>query len=221
MKDDRIRLYMGTTNSGKTYLFCQHLTAENRTFVFDTMADEKLAHYGVLCGSVTDVIELSTKKTTSNNFHIRMQFDAPAQFAFVCKVAMELGECTIAVDELSLFCSSQWMPEELRKVIRLGRHRKVRFMATTQRPADIQSLILSQTKEAYIFQMHLPNDVDYLGKFIPGLERAQNLKQGEYILWTPSTKTVSPPTPNPETLPANVSNLPENPLPKPPNDTTT
>lgn len=198
MADDRIRLYMGTTGSGKTFLFCKHMKDEQpagRQFIFDTMADEKLERYGVLVSGAADAIALAAKSGSRGPFHIRLQVDDAGQFAMVCQAAMRLGNCCLWVDELSLFCSSAWIPEDFRKVIRLGRHRAVSVRATTQRPPDIQTLILSQTKEVYLFQMHLPNDIDYLNKFIPNVERCKTLARGQYILWTPGTQPQPQPQP--------------------------
>lgn len=216
MADNRIRLYMGTTGSGKTYLFCKHMKEEQpggRQFIFDTMADEKLERYGVVCSGAADAVALAAKSGTAGPFHIRLQVDDPGQFSIICQAAMRLGNCCLWIDELSLFCNSQWIPEDFRKVIRLGRHRAVSVRATTQRPPDIQTLILSQTKEVYLFQMHLPNDIDYLNKFIPNVERCKTLTQGAYILWTPGTQ--APPIPSANNLPETSTESVSLPLPQP------
>jgi hypothetical protein len=172
------------------------ISSEPRIFVFDLMADPQFSDFGVTVETAEDAIHLALKSGARGNFRIRLQFADVERFAFLCSALVKkphgrglLYNSCIAVDELSLFCSSYWAPEELKVLIRLGRHSGARLIATSQRPADIYSLILSQTKELYLFQMHLPRDVDYLRKFVPEIERVKNLKRGEFILWTPNEAT--------------------------------
>jgi hypothetical protein len=189
MRGGRIILYMGTTGSGKTYKFTEHLQQEDSNVIlFDTMADEKLARFGILVDSAADMTVLATKETQSKKFHIRIQSDDTVIFDHACQLAMKLGNVRIAVDELSMFCNSNYMPPEFKKLVRLGRHKNAGLMATTQRPPDIQALIISQCQEMYLFQMHLPNDVRYLSQFVPDTDRLLNLKRGQFILWNPQSQ---------------------------------
>lgn len=172
------------------------VSAESRIFIFDLMADPKFSDFGVTVESAEDALHLALKSGNKGSFRIRLQFSDVERFAFLCSALIKkphgrglLNNSCIAVDELSLFCTSYWAPEELKSLIRLGRHTGARMIATSQRPADIHSLILSQTKELYLFQMHLPRDVDYLRKFVPDIERVKILKRGEFILWTPGEQT--------------------------------
>lgn len=159
------------------------LYGESRCFLFDLMADPKLEEWGILCDTVKDAVHLAGK---GGNFRIRMQFSQVERFDFICKFAMEIGDCSIYVDELALFCSPHWMPDNMQNVIRLGRHQGVRFVATTQRPPDIHSLVLSQAKRWYLFQTHLPRDIQFLRQFVPDIERVLNLPVGECIVWSPT-----------------------------------
>lgn len=165
------------------------LAPEGRVILFDLMADPKFQEWGVLVESCEDVVKLAAR---TEKFHIRVQFDDVERFDFLCKLLVKsphghgaFPNTLIAVDEVSMFCSPYFMPQSFKDLIRLGRHTGAKFLGTTQRPPDIHTLILSQAKEWYIFQMHLPRDIDYLKKFVPDIERARNLKTGECILWTP------------------------------------
>jgi hypothetical protein len=181
---------MGTTGSGKTFRLQQMLEHEHRCFLFDLMADPKFQEWGVLVDSPKDALRLASR---TENFHIRMQFDDVDAFDFICSLCVKqphglevLNSSCVAVDELSLLCTPHWIPEHLANLIRLGRHTDAKFIATTQRPPDINQLVLSQAREWHLFQMHLPRDVDYLKKFVPDIERVRSLPRGEAIVWTPS-----------------------------------
>lgn len=166
------------------------LENEHRCFLFDLMADPKFREWGVLVDTPRDALRLASR---TENFHIRMQFSDVEAFDAMCSLCVRkpfglevLNSTCIAVDELSLLCNSHWIPEHLEQLIRLGRHTDARLIATTQRPPDINQLVLSQAREWHLFQMHLPRDVDYLKKFVPDIERVRSLPRGEAILWTPS-----------------------------------
>src|SRR5882672_3179938 len=193
---ERIKILLGTTGSGKTYKLREFLDEEDRCLCFDPGGDALLESWGVAVTNCRDAVHLATK---TPRFRIRMLFNKAEQFNFMCDIAMRLGNVTVAIDELALFCTSHWMPDNLEKIIRLGRKERtelgingrVSFIGTTQRPPDVHNFILSQAKDWYIFQMHLPQHVDYLRKFVPGIERALNLKQGEFIRWTPQKRNSS------------------------------
>lgn len=167
------------------------LAKEPRVLLFDLMADPKFQEWGILVESCEDVVKLARR---TEKFHIRLQFDDVERFDFICKLLVKsphgleaFPKTCIAVDEVSMFCSPYFMPQSFKDLIRLGRHTEASFIGTTQRPPDIHTLILSQAKEWYLFQMHLPRDIDYLKKFVPDIERARNLKTGEHILWKPTS----------------------------------
>lgn len=171
------------------------LSKEERVLLFDLMADPKFQNWGIAVDNYRDAYRLAAK---TKKFHIRLQTDKVEEFDFLCRLLVKKphGEevfpnTLIAVDEISMFCSPYYMPQSFKDLIRLGRHTGAKFMGTTQRPPDIHSLILSQAKEWYIFQMHLPRDLETLKKFVPDIERARNLKTGEFILWTPTTQTAN------------------------------
>jgi len=167
---------------------------EKRCILFDLMADPKFEDWGVIVDNCKDLVKLATK---TERFNIRVQFDEVERFDFICSLTLRkphglevLPDTCIAVDEISSFCSPYYMPKYFGGLIRLGRHSNARFIGTTQRPPDINPLILSQAKEWYLFQMHLPRDVEYLKKFVPEIDKVRTLKIGEYILWTPEAKTL-------------------------------
>jgi DNA helicase HerA-like ATPase len=128
----------------------------------------------------------------TEKFHIRIQDKDPDKFDAFCSLLVKkphglekFHNVCIAVDEVSRFCSSNWCPDQLDNIIRLGRHTNCRFIATSQRPPDVNPLIRSQAKEIYLFQMHEPGDLDTFRKRVPNPERLINLKVGEFILWKP------------------------------------
>jgi Cdc6-like AAA superfamily ATPase len=192
IKDEqtRIRLLLGTTGTGKTTLMEKLLKAEDRCIVFDMMAATQFEQWGVLCDTYEDALTLMAR---TPKFHIRLQLKDPDKFDRFCSLFVKkphglekFHNVCVAVDEISRFCSSNWIPDKLDDIIRLGRHTNCRFIATSQRPTDVHINIRANSKEIYLFQMHEPADLDAFRKRVPNPERLIQLKVGEYILWNPS-----------------------------------
>src|SRR5438477_214086 len=111
----RIILLMGTTGSGKTYKMEELLRSSHRVFLFDLMGDRKFDNWGVLCEDCESAIHLARR---TPKFRIRLQFAEPERFNFMCRLLVKrpmgleaFQDTLIAVDELSMFCSPQWMPD--------------------------------------------------------------------------------------------------------------
>lgn len=194
MSDERIRLLMGTTGSGKTYKMNELLQTEDRCFLWDLMGDPKFESWGVCCDSLEDAIHLAGK---TEKFRIRLQFADVERFDYLCKCLVKkphglevFRDVTMAVDELAIFTNPHWMPEGLSNLVRLGRHTGAKLLATTQRPPDINIFIRSQCKENYLFQMHEKADLDTFRNRLPDPERLVRLKVGEFILWNPTAQQV-------------------------------
>src|SRR6516164_983841 len=109
-EEQRIRLLFGTTGSGKTWKLRELLARYNRVFLFDLMADPKLANWGILVDNLEDGMRLALKQP---KYRVRMQFDSMETFDRLCYFhvkkphGMEVfNNSLIAVDELAFFCSS-------------------------------------------------------------------------------------------------------------------
>jgi hypothetical protein len=177
------------------------------------MADPKFQDWGILVDNLEDGIKLATRQP---KYRVRMQFSSMEQFEMLCYFHVKrphgaevFWNSLIAVDELAFFCSSAWIPPNLTNVIRLGRHNQARFIATTQRPPDINTFIRSQAKEQYLFQMHEPGDLDYFRKRIPNVEQLTQLKRGQYILWTPDNQQLQSENSSLNSAPSYSANQPE------------
>ncbi len=203
---ERVRMLFGSTGSGKTHLMRKFLESEWRCFLFDMTDDDKFNDWGVGVETCEDAVILASR---TPKFRIKLHMDDVHQFDFMCKVAGLMGPCCMAVDEMSFFMSPQWAPEHLKTIIRLGRKRRpnlgingrVAFVGTSQRPPDCHSLLMSQAKQWYVFQTHMPRDIQFFRQFIPNPERLVNQQRGEYLLWSPSNSiapTVTRPTPVPK-----------------------
>ena len=133
---------VGSPGSGKSSLIRIALPANQpRVMIFDPMRE--FGAFGV-CENLTNMIArisaagagpfaLVYQPDTSDPARIKQKFDV------FCKLAFAAGNVLAVVDEAADVTSPNRyeVPEGWSTLLRQGRHRSVRILAATQRPADI------------------------------------------------------------------------------------
>lgn len=88
----------------------------------------------------------------------------------LCVAARALGDCLLVLEEADLFCSPNFIPGELWKLIQYGRprpgRRGVHLLATSRSPADVHRSLTRQAYEVYCFTTQEPRDLEYLSKYV-------------------------------------------------------
>lgn len=85
---------------------------------------------------------------------------------FTCQVAEAVENVCLVIEEIDQYATTQVMPYELRRLLKLGRHFGVSMIAVSRRPAEINRLITSQAQRFICFKTIEPNDVRYLTSII-------------------------------------------------------
>lgn len=75
------------------------------------------------------------------------------EFGAILKLALELGNVTLAVDEMWQFCKPAWMPPDLGYVARAWRHRGITLIYTVQRPQLVAADLCENTTQWRLFQL--------------------------------------------------------------------
>src|SRR5215469_18422441 len=70
------------------------------------------------------------------------------------------GELLLAVEEIPLLCSASYIPPELGRLVRLGRHRRVSLLWTAQRAAEVSRTLTAMTDVFVLFSCTEPRDLD-------------------------------------------------------------
>src|SRR3990167_6928295 len=116
MLEPRIQVLVGTTGSGKTYRAVEIIKPLPRLFILNpTGADEpKLEALGVYCERKQDMVTLAHR---TEKFCLRSHDVDEEDFEFVCELAHSVGDCTIMIDELALFCSPNYLPTKFGEAV--------------------------------------------------------------------------------------------------------
>lgn len=134
-----IRAYIGATGSGKGVSLRAHLKAE-RPARF--LAWDPLGEYGEFVTATTDKLEVVARMAAQGNFKVAY-YPGPdptkykEKFEMFCRIAFAAGNLTLLIEELSDVTKPSYAPLMWRRCTKQGRHRGLRIIAATQRPADV------------------------------------------------------------------------------------
>lgn len=179
----RIQGILGSTGSGKTTFMWTLLQRQQRYFVIDPTADDEKFQSVTLATTVKQATELSK----SPSFRIRIITESPLAFEYLCWLAWQRQNCTIAVDEVHQFVPNvhNGIPFWFKKLVLQGRHRNVSIIATSQRPQNVHKDFLSEaaTHGLHVFRMNDPYGIETIRKIIPDAEKVRNLPIGKKLSW--------------------------------------
>lgn len=171
---DDVVIILGRRGTGKTTISTTLQDAFPRVVVID-----RLKEYWNSQGKKKGVTHVSrtfqhfSRQILENQFkpNFKIVFqperdDDVLQFNEALKLIYEMGDCLLVVEEAQFFCTVHTMPSMLKEILLCGRHRKIAFFATTQRPGELHKTMLSQASHVFAGPMHEPNDIKYLYGFM-------------------------------------------------------
>lgn len=160
-----LRAYIGATGSGKGVSIREHLKAEKpaRLVFWDPLRE-----YGQFARYVTTVPELCKalqNKTFAVAFWPGPEIDAFApKFDLFCRAVFAAGNCTVHIEELADVTTPSHAPPSWRRITKQGRHRGLKVIAATQRPADCDKAFLSGVTYVRAFTVRWPKDKKVLAE---------------------------------------------------------
>lgn len=107
------------------------------------------------------------------------------------RILYHLGNCHVVIEELPQYSNSRDMPEWLRKMVLVGRHRGIGITATTQRPAEIPKTFISNCRHVFFSRFDEANDLKYFSETLgkTAINSMRSLKQFYFIHYERPGKT--------------------------------
>lgn len=179
---------MGKTQHGKSY-FLKVVTADvARLLVVDPMGEWD-AHVDFVA---RDPHEAKAWLVRRGAGHCDVPFrlagrcrDLPGDALDYLELGFRLpggdGGTYVVCEEISLYSSASHCPPPLSRLIRMGRHRRIHVVTTTQRPADTPALARSQADVVAAFRLDEELDLRALRPYFKAETAAlSNLNIGEF-----------------------------------------
>jgi hypothetical protein len=162
-QQNRIIAIAGRKGSGKSTLAREEiLPRQKRLFVYDTMGEHRWIpdSFEEQDKAVIYLMESFTYESFMARY-IPESDDEAQDFAEVASMAYDQGNMMFAIEEVVMLgCSPNYAPPKLARMIRLGRHRNLDLLYTTQRLEETPRLLTSQTDIFILFAHTEPRSLD-------------------------------------------------------------
>lgn len=172
---------LGRKGSGKSHLVAEIIREFRRVIIIDTMGEyaQKLGKRKVKVAStreqaITEIMNASDRRA----FIIACQLERESDNMDVLKLVYDTPKVLVVVEETSMFCSPNYLPPPMARLIRFGRHREIDQIYVSRRPAEVHREITAQSDIIISFVQHEPADIKYLRAVMgPRAERLPELPQ--------------------------------------------
>lgn len=157
---NRIVGVIGRKGSGKSTFARRVLERCARLFVFDTMGEHSWVPNTFRDMEKAD--QFLAWAETEECFAGRYvpEDEMQGDFAELAGIVYDQGEMLLAVEEIPLLCSASYIPPELGRLVRLGRHRRLSLAWTAQRAAEVSRTLTAMTDVFVLFSCTEPRDLD-------------------------------------------------------------
>jgi hypothetical protein len=177
-RDNTIVSVFGRKGSGKTTLVGEIAEDHRRVFAFDSMGEYGEERGFVVCYGLADCARAMVEAARAPLFRLSLRVDRTEDFLKLLRIAYEVPDSLLIVEETSLYCSPSRLPDDLSRLVRYGRHRRLNIVFVARRPSEIHRELTAQSDVIVTFRQHEPRDVDYLKSFIgPRVEHVSRLPE--------------------------------------------
>jgi hypothetical protein len=137
-----------------------------RLFVYDTMGEHRWIPdtFEEQDKAVIYLMESQQYETFQARYVPEVD-DEEKDFSEICNIVYEQGNMCFVIEEVVMMgCSPNFAPPKLRRVTRLGRHRNLDVIYTTQRLEECPRLLTSATDVFVIFSHTEPKSLDRISE---------------------------------------------------------
>lgn len=167
-----IRAYVGGSGSGKGASVREYLKKHRskRLLVWDPLGE-----YGHLCKVRTDDLAVVGKTLTAAGekgaFSISFWPGSnnrkyAEKFALFCRMAWSAGDADVLIEELADVTTPSHAPQPWGRLVKQGRHRALRLIGCTQRPANVDKDFLGNNTYVRCFMLNWPADAPVMAQVV-------------------------------------------------------
>jgi DNA helicase HerA-like ATPase len=182
---NKIAAILGRKGAGKSRMLRELLKKEPRILLWDPLGEHSWCPNRITDLGRLDAFFYWTRQR--EKFAARfVSLSAPEDsFDSVCEMVYRRGRLAFGVEEVALISRPNYLPEGFDRLVRLGRHRAVDILWTSQRAGEVARRLTAQTDVFIIFRHTEPRDLGAIAERC-GIEveaRVRQLGTHEYLVW--------------------------------------
>lgn len=186
-----LTVFVGATGSGKTLLTKGELrerlaTRPGMVWSWKEKLDRYAPTFGVLVERLVKLEELVKAGRSVVYLPARASDELVAkQFDFFCRLALDVGNRAVLVEEMSVVADSRSSPAAWKLIVSEGRGHGLVPMATTQRPQLCDSTILDAATVIYCGRLNRLSSQKIMADTMGGLDiaRLRGLQELQFLRW--------------------------------------
>jgi hypothetical protein len=187
--DNTITTVLGRKGCGKTSLVQDIVREHPRAVIFDPCG-EYGANVGarIVTGFAAAARALAqVSRSPTARWRLALRVDGLEDQLALLRIAWHLERFLLVIEEAGELCTPQYIPPEVSRLIRMGRHHRISQVYVGQRPSTVHRLVTSQSDLLVSFQQHEDRDVAYLRAVIgPAAETVRELPRFAIIAGGPA-----------------------------------
>ena len=151
---------------GKTTLAQEIVVDEDRVFILDLMGGYEKDRHGKPLADVVwgrdASIEAMLEASQTRRFKLALRCIEQYEMLDVLEMAWEVENTLVVIEETSFLCSPTYLPPQLARLVRYGRHREISQLYIARRPSEIHRDLTAQSDAIVTFQQKETRDLAYL-----------------------------------------------------------
>lgn len=177
----------GRKGSGKSVLARRILQRQSRVFIADLMGEHTWVPVKNVCETLDEVDDFllwaESQRHCCGGFI--PQTDLKAETEELCEVIYDYGNLVFGIEEVASLCGPNWLPPALSRITRLGRHKRISVVYTTQRAGEISRALTAATDTFVLFHCAEPRDLGAIAERCGNsvAEQVSNLALHDYVIF--------------------------------------
>ena len=159
MPDNTIITVLGMKGSGKTTLVQQMLSDWDRVVIVDANGEYEEA---TIAWGLQESVEALTQYENAQRFRLSLRLEQKEESLQILRLSYLLSDALIVIDEASLYSSANFMPDEISRLVRFGRHKQLSLFFVARRASELPRDITANSDIVVSFRQQEPRDKEYL-----------------------------------------------------------
>lgn len=151
---------VGRKGSGKSTVLREIVEGAPRLVLWDPLSEHRWCPNRI--EDLTRLDEFFWWSRHHNKFAARFvaQSDLEDAFTTIADLVYQRGHVVFGIEEVALISQPNWIPEGFDRLVRIGRHRAIDIVWTTQRAGEVAWRLTAATDIFVLFRHTEPRDID-------------------------------------------------------------